>query len=535
MAGTARLSRLALVRTIPKPSARLSSVALVAGSNHPKARLSSLSLAYSPGVARARVSTLSLALPSPKTTVALTASATTPTSVVSLNATATTVGGVSVTGYAWSAVTPGAPTLNGTTIKNPQFLAPVLSTATSFTYRCVVTTSDGLNTSSNVTVTVPASNARVYDSVSQTLSKPAHLRLSFPGVPTQITPPAGGKARISRLGIVTTLQSGTVTSTSTSFGVDISTNGADLNNERGVGVHWNATNGRLETTTGAYTFNDVAQFPGTLTDCRLDYRGRYGVAMPHIKWYDYGNGIAAAMNNWRNYGDPTDPLPVICFKSYTQAAFNDALNTFGALGMNWVAVYWQEPQADSASGAQPAAYLQAYADMDAFRKNNDYGKYCYLLKNLAGFPQLVTKPTGRMWQDYDGGQRFDRMFVGSDLYSSNSRATPYTPSGISSWLVDWSNTAGVPPVVPEFGLDAFLNSSSTVGTTSIAPYGKQMPDATRASYLQKYIDYWKTNKFGWANYWLPNSGSTSTNNWNNWELPIGSVSESTWKTAMTGG
>ena len=228
--------------------------------------------------------------------------------------------------------------------------------------------------------------------------------------------------------------------------------------------------------------------------CHTAYTTRYG-STSHIKFFDfYKDGITAALTQYQSVGSAIDTWPVLCWMGpYDDAQFQTVLNYFGSRNRYWIAAYYMEPQSagiDGDADAQPGYYCRQYALMDQGRKTNTYGygKYCFLLKNLAGSPQLTGPTPGYAWQNYDGGQRFSNMFIGSDIYSRAFRTAPFTGAQCLSWLVDWSNASGMQACVPEMGVDWRVTS----GEMTV----QQHIDA-----VDNIFQYAKTHNFAWVNYW----------------------------------
>lgn len=259
-------------------------------------------------------------------------------------------------------------------------------------------------------------------------------------------------------------------------------------------------------------------------DCRVAYQARFGYQSKFLKFYDYGEGISRAVSMYKTYGANTR-FPLICHDRWDLAdptadiaAFNTALNYFGSVNRPWVVVYYHEPQYPGQAGvpeAQPSYYLQVYSAMNAVRAAHPSGHLCYMMKNLF-WPNRYPLDAGHLWPSYDGGQRFERFFVGMDLYSDERKPAPMDGPALVGALADWSAATGYQAVVPEF---AMAQNYGVVKGDNNDVIGTMMTGAEHAAAIKEIIDYCRAHRFGWINYWNPNSECTVANSgYAHWEL-----------------
>ena len=310
---------------------------------------------------------------------------------------------------------------------------------------------------------------------------------------------------------------------STYVGYDVSNNGIDWSK-----VHWDVgqTSLIVDATNQPVTSgnkSDWEQF-ATPNDARLEYLSRFGHASYFMKFYDFGNGITTALNMYKNNGGSAR-WPVLCHKKWnvadpTQdiADFNAAMTYFGGLNRPWVVVYFQEPQYYGHTGvpeAQPAYYLDVYAGMNAARAVHPSGHLCYMMKNLF-WPNRSPIDPAYLWPGYDGGQKFERLFIGADIYSDERKTAPMNGPELAGMLVEWAQATGLQPVVPEF---AIAQNYGVVKGNNTDVIGTMMTGAEHTAAIKEIVDYCRAHRFGWINYWNPNSDCSVTNTgYARWEL-----------------
>lgn len=253
---------------------------------------------------------------------------------------------------------------------------------------------------------------------------------------------------------------------------------------------------------------------GSLASAITAHRATYGGPLNgHTKYYDGGAGLAVTESSYNNATAalPSEQnVPVLCFKVWNLAAFNNSMDNATTPR---VYVYYQEPEDDGKKGAaaaQPAFYCSVYAQMDAARNAHPNRTNVLLCKNLMGYQETDVPTVGFNIDAYHGGQTFVD-YMAADCYSDSWRSNMRQASGMFAWLKTWADAHNMKWAIPEMGI-----AISKAGETQ----------AARATRLQAYIDYLSANGCQWANYWC--DGDTGNGDWRLETFPA----LTNWKTAM---